>query len=214
MKVVQAIAEIMKREGVEFLFAYPLNPLIEAAADIGIRPIIVRQERTGIHMTDAFGRMNSGKKVGVFCMQAGPGTENSFGAVAQAFSESVPLIVIPGGSARAQTWVTPAFNAALNYRNVTKWSEQLTVPNAVVATMRRAFTQAKNGRPGPVLIEVPGDVWNEEVADELDYTPTTRARFEADAQAVDEAARILIEAQRPLFYAGQGRRLRGGLGRA
>ena len=66
MKVVQAIAEILKREGVETLIAYPLNPLIEAAADIGIRPIIVRQERTGIHMADAFSRMRSGRNVGVF----------------------------------------------------------------------------------------------------------------------------------------------------
>jgi acetolactate synthase-1/2/3 large subunit len=204
MKVVQAIAEILKREGVETLIAYPLNPLIEAAADIGIRPIIVRQERTGIHMADAFSRLRSGRNVGVFCMQAGPGTENSFGAVAQAYAESVPLIVIPGGSARAQAWVKPAFNATLNYQHVTKWAEQLTSPAAVVATMRRAFTQARNGRPGPVLVEVPGDVWNEEIGEAIDYTPTERARFGPADDAVDRAAEALINAERPIFYAGQG----------
>jgi len=204
MRVVQAIAEILKREGVEYLFAYPINPLIESAAEIDIRPIIVRSERPGINMADAFSRLTSGKRLGVFCMQAGPGTENAFPGVAQAFSESVPLIVIPGGSARGQSWVTPAFNAALNYRNVTKWSEQLTVGSAVVAAMRRAFTQARNGRPGPVLLEVPGDIWNEEVPEPLSYEPTARARFAPDAQAVDAAARALIEAERPLIYAGQG----------
>ena len=204
MRVVQAIAEILKREGVEYLFAYPINPLIEAAAEIDIRPIIVRSERPGINMADAFSRLSSGKRLGVFCMQAGPGTENAFPGVAQAFSESVPLIVIPGGAARGQSWVTPAFNAALNYRNVTKWSEQLTVGSAVVAAMRRAFTQARNGRPGPVLLEVPGDVWNEEVAEPLIYEPTSRARFGPDAPAVDAAARVLIEAERQLIYAGQG----------
>ena len=135
MRVAQAIAEIMKREGVEYLFAYPINPLIESCAEIDIKPIIVRQERTGLHMADAYSRLSSGNRIGVFCMQAGPGTENSFGAVAQAFAESVPVIVIPGGSARSNTWVTPSFNAALNFQHVTKWAEQLTAPNAVAAKL-------------------------------------------------------------------------------
>ncbi|MCP6769695.1 thiamine pyrophosphate-binding protein, partial [Klebsiella pneumoniae] len=80
---------------------------------------IVRQERTGIHMADAFSRLRSGHNVGIFCMQAGPGTDNSFGAIAQAYAESVPLIVIPGGPARAQAWVKPAFNATLNMQHIT-----------------------------------------------------------------------------------------------
>ena len=102
VNVAEAAAAVLAREGVEVLIAYPLNPLIEAAAEVGIRPIIVRQERTGIHMADAMSRMRSGQDVGVFCMQDGPGTENAFGAVAQAYSESVPLIVIPGGSRAGQ----------------------------------------------------------------------------------------------------------------
>ncbi len=91
MNVAEAAAEVLKREGVETLLAYPLNSLIEAAAAVDIRTIVVRQERTGIHMADAISRITSGDKVGVFCMQTGPGTENSFGAVAQAYSEAVPL---------------------------------------------------------------------------------------------------------------------------
>jgi len=204
MKVSQAIAEILKREGVEHLFAYPLNPLIEAAAEADIRPIIVRQERTGVHMADAFSRMTSGNVVGVFCMQAGPGVENSFGAVAQAFSEAVPLVVIPGGSARSQSWVKPAFNATLNYQHITKWAEQVTTPGGAVAAMRRAFTQARNGRPGPVLIEIPGDIWGEEVPEPLEYSPTFRALSRPDVQSIDAAAQALVEAERPVIYAGQG----------
>jgi acetolactate synthase-1/2/3 large subunit len=204
MRVANAIAEVLKREGVEFIVAYPVNPLIEAAAEIDIRTIIVRQERTGIHMADALSRLNSGKKVGVFCMQAGPGTENSFGAVAQAYSESVPLVVIPAGYARNLTDVFPNFNASLNYRNVTKWCEQVTTGGAVVEAMRRAFTQARNGRPGPCLVEIPADIYREEVAEPIDYTPTFRARTGPDLQAVDEVARVLIEAERPVLYAGQG----------
>jgi acetolactate synthase-1/2/3 large subunit len=203
MRVNQAIAEIMKREGVKNLFAYPLNPLIEACAEADIRPIVVRQERTGVHMADAVSRMTSGDTVGVFCMQAGPGVENSFGAVAQAYSECVPLVVIPGGSARAQSWVRPAFNATLNFQHVTKWAEQVTNPAGVVAAVRRAFTQARNGRPGPVLLEVPGDMWQEEVPD-FEYTPTRRALSMPAWDATDAAAKALIDAERPVLYAGQG----------
>src|SRR5687768_15850545 len=99
MKVPEAIVEVLKREGVEFILSYPVNPVLEASAAAGIRPIIVRQERTGIHMADAYSRLNSGERIGVFAMQHGPGTENAFGGVAQAFSESVPMVVIPGGYA-------------------------------------------------------------------------------------------------------------------
>ena len=79
MKVADAVAQILKAEGVEYLFAYPVNPIIDAAAAVGIRPIIVRQERIGLHMADAFSRVSSGERIGVFCMQSGPGSENAFG---------------------------------------------------------------------------------------------------------------------------------------
>ncbi|HUI59032.1 MAG TPA: thiamine pyrophosphate-binding protein, partial [Steroidobacteraceae bacterium] len=203
MNVAQVAAEIMKREGVEYLLAYPLNPLTESCAAAGIRPIIVRQERIGVHMADAISRLTSGEKVGVFCQQAGPGVENSFGAVAQAWSEGVPLVVMPGGSARAQSWVRPNFNATLNFQHITKFCEQITTPTMIAPAMRRAFTQARNGRPGPVLLEVPGDMWNEEVPGQLDYTPTKRALFAPDRAAIDAAAAALIAAKRPLIYAGQ-----------
>jgi acetolactate synthase-1/2/3 large subunit len=91
MKVANAIARALKAEGVDILFAYSVNPLIEAAAEEDIRPVIVRQERTGIHMADAYSRVSSGANVGVFCMQSGPGSENASGGVAQALSESVPI---------------------------------------------------------------------------------------------------------------------------
>jgi acetolactate synthase-1/2/3 large subunit len=204
VNVAEAAAAVLAREGVGVLLAYPLNPLIESAAAAGIRPLIVRQERTGIHMADAISRVTSGRQVGVFCMQAGPGVENSFGAVAQAFSEGVPLIVIPGGSRRATTWVQPAFNAAVNFAHVTKWREQVTTPAAIVPALRRAFTQARSGRPGPVLLEIPADIWQEEVPGEFEYTPSARLRSAPDPQAVESAAELLLGAQRPLIYAGQG----------
>jgi|PZN77608.1 Thiamine pyrophosphate-requiring enzymes [acetolactate synthase, pyruvate dehydrogenase (cytochrome), glyoxylate carboligase, phosphonopyruvate decarboxylase] len=204
MNVAQVTAEILKRESVEYLLAYPLNPLTESAAAAGIRPIIVRQERIGVHMADAISRLTSGDKVGVFCCQSGPGVENSFGAVAQAYSEGVPLVVFPGGPSRSLAWVKPSFNSALNFQHVTKWAETINTPEQLVPALRRAFTQARNGRPGPVLVEIPGDMWNVEVPGEINYKPTRRVLTAPDARAVDEAAAALIAAKRPLIYVGQG----------
>jgi thiamine pyrophosphate-dependent acetolactate synthase large subunit-like protein len=204
MKVVQAIAKAMKAEGVDVLFAYPVNPLIEAAAEEDIRTVIVRQERTGLHMADAYSRMSSGDKIGVFCMQHGPGAENAFGGVAQAFSESSPILVVPAGYPRRLAHYYPNFNSVLNMRNITKWAEPLTMGRAAPEVLRRAFFQLRNGRPGPVLIEVPVDVFGEEVPDDWVYTPSFRARSGPDPDAVADAARLLAKASSPVIYAGQG----------
>ena len=152
MNVARAIAKAMKAEGVDILFAYPVNPLIEAAAEEDIRTIIVRQERTGLHMADAYSRVTSGEKFGVFCMQHGPGSENAFGGVAQAFGESVPILIVPSGYPRRLANYYPNFNSSLNMRNITKWAEPLTMPEAIPEVMRRVFSQLRNGRPGPVLL--------------------------------------------------------------
>src|SRR6266446_6162138 len=204
MKAVAAVAEILKREGTTFLIGYPVNPIIEAAAQADIRTIIVRQERTGLHMADAVSRITSGQKIGVFTMQHGPGSENAFGGVAQAYGDSVPIVVLPGGYPRRITNIPPNFNSFINYRNVTKWCEQVVMGDAVPDAMRRAFTQVKNGRPRPVLVEIPVDVYQEEVPEPLKYKVTPRTRVAPDPDAVTEAARILVEAERPVIYAGQG----------
>ena len=77
MKVSDAIADILRREGVDTIIGYPVNHILERGAAAGIRPIIVRQERIGLHMAEAVSRVTSGKKLGVFVMQHGPGTENA-----------------------------------------------------------------------------------------------------------------------------------------
>jgi acetolactate synthase-1/2/3 large subunit len=204
MNVAQVTAEILKREGVEVLLTYPLNPLTESAAAADIRPIVVRQVRIGVHMADAISRLTSGDKVGVFCCQAGPGIENAFGAVAQCYSEGVPLVVIPGGSGRSGAFVKPGFNATLNFQHVTKHAETINTPDQIVPALRRAFSFARNGRPGPVLIEIPGDMWNVEVPGELVYVKTRRVLSAPDPRDVDAAAAALIAARRPMLYAGQG----------
>jgi thiamine pyrophosphate-dependent acetolactate synthase large subunit-like protein len=204
MDVKAAIAEILKREGTEFLIGYPVNHVIEAAAVADIRTIIVRQERTGIHMADAVSRMTSGDKIGVFAMQQGPGAENSFGGIAQAYGDSSPILVLPGGYPRSVAHVPPHFNSTLNYRHVTKSAEPLTSADDVAAVMRRAFTQVRNGRPRPVSVEIPSDLFDAEVSGSIEYRPAKRLRSAPDPDGVREVAERLLAAERPVIYAGQG----------
>ena len=203
MQVTQAIAEILKQEGVKFIIGYPVNPIIEAAAIADIRTIIVRQERVGLHMADAVSRLSSGDDIGVFVMQHGPGAENAFGGVAQAYSESVPLLVIPAGYQRRLAHYYPNFNSTLNMQHVTKSAEPVTMGKALPEVMRRAFWQLRNGRGGPVLVEVPLDVFREEVGD-FNYVPSYKARSTPDPVSVNEVAAVLASAERPVIYAGQG----------
>ena len=181
------IAEVLKRERVKTIFVYPLTPLTEFAAAADIRPIVVRQERVACAMADAGGRLSSGSDVGVYACQGGPGIENSFGAVAQAYSEGVPLVIIVPGPTRALAHVPPSFNATLNYKHITKSAEQVTTPEMIVPALRRAFTLARNGRPGPCLVEV-CDVFRADIASiksaaDLDYEPTRRSLVAPDPKA-------------------------------
>ena len=200
-----AIARILKQEGVENLSCFPSNPIIEAAAAEGIRPIICRQERAGVNIADGFSRVSNGRRIGVFAMQYGPGAENAYGGVAQAFADSVPILLLPAGYPRDRADTSPNFGAALNYRGVTKWAGQVNRAARIPELMRRAFSHLRTGRPGPVLLEVPGDVSAEEVdAAALDIRPVTTVRSAGDPHDVAEAARALISAKRPVIHAGQG----------
>ena len=203
MKVPAAIAEILKREGVEILFGYPRNAVLEAAAEADIRIVIVRQERTGVHMADAYSRMTRGRRIGAFAMQHGPGSENAYGAVAQAYSESVPVLVLPAGYARRLAHVPDNWSSTINMAGISKTAEPINLPAETANVMRRAFTALRNGRLRPAVVEIPYDVNDEEVGD-LEYEPVMTTRFGPDPDAVDVAARMLVEAKRPVIYAGQG----------
>ncbi|WP_407194506.1 thiamine pyrophosphate-requiring protein [Bradyrhizobium sp. STM 3566] len=204
MKLGDAIAEILKREGIEILCGYPVNHLIEHAAKADIRPVMVRQERIGVHMADAISRVTSGEKIGAFCMQHGPGAENAMGGVAQCFGESVPVLVLPMGYPRRLANTEPNFNSSQAMRPFSKSSEPITLASEVANIFRRAFTKLKNGRGGPVVVEIPTDMWNEEVPEPLNYTPVLRTRYGADPAHIKQAAALLIGAKRPVIYAGQG----------
>jgi acetolactate synthase-1/2/3 large subunit len=198
------IAEILKREGTEFLSCYPRNPLIEASAALDIRPILCRQERVGVGIADGYSRIKRGQRNGVFAAQAGPGIENAFPGVAQAFSENVPLLVIAGGMPLERQYVRPVFRAANVFRPVTKWSALAHSVQELPDLMRRAYHAMRSGKAGPVLIEVPDEVFTAEYQGPLDYAPLPLQRAAPDPAAVKKAAEMLLAAKQPLLWAGQG----------
>ena len=205
MNGVTAIANILKMEGVEFIACVPYQPLLEAAAIAGIRPIIFRQEGTGVHMVDGYARITNGKRTGVFLMQNGPGAENAFGGVAQAYADSVPILLLPAGMGRDKKGVHPNFFPARSYETITKWSEEINLVERVPELMRRAFTKLRSGRPGPVLLEIPTDVAGEELDEALfDYEPPVAVRTAGDPDAIRRAAEALLAAEHPIIHAGQG----------
>src|SRR5215210_8676567 len=151
MKVMDAITEILKREGISTMFCFPTTPIIESAAAAGIRPVICRQERVGVHMADGCARVANGDPPGVFAMQYGPGAENAFAGIASAYSDSSPVLLLPLGHPRETAQMWPLFNSTRTYASVTKSVEPVVLPEHIVPAMRRAFNALENGRSGPVM---------------------------------------------------------------
>jgi acetolactate synthase-1/2/3 large subunit len=198
------IAEILKREGTEFLSCYPRNQIIEPCAALGIRPILCRQERVGVGLADGYSRIKRGRKNGVFAAQAGPGIENAYPGVAQAYAENVPLLIVSGGLPLARQYVRPVFRAADAYRSVTKWSALAHNVQELPDLLRRAYHAMRSGKAGPVLIEVPDEVAEAEFKGELDYRPVPVQRMAPDPDSVKQAAQMLLAAKNPLILAGAG----------
>ena len=204
MLVMDAMARILRKEGMDTMFCFPTTPIIEAAVAAGLRPIICRQERVGVDMASGYARVANGKPPAVFAMQYGPGAENAFPGIASAYSDSVPLLLLPLGHARSMSQVYPMFKSTRTYESVTKQVEEITLPGEVSNVMRRAFNALKNGRQGPVMVETPVDVVKAELDKEPDYQVVRRTRSAGDPDDIDRAAAMLVAARAPLLLAGQG----------
>lgn len=197
------MAKILQAEGVEHIFAFPMQSLIDTGAKIGITPIICRQERAGVNMADGLSRVTNGKKLGVFTMQQGPGAENAFGGVAQSFADSVPLLHLPGGEPLTKQGVKPTFSAVPNYQHITKWAAQIHSVEDIPAMVRRGITQARSGHMGPVLLEMPSDLFRGEAPD-LPYTPVRIHKSLAVPEDVRDLVAALLKAKNPVICAGHG----------
>ena len=165
-------------------------------------------------MADGFARVTNGKPPGVFMMQYGPGSENAFPGIATTFSDSVPRLFLPLAHARDQSQIFPTFSSSRTYASVTKQVEEIIVPEATTHAMRRAFNALKNGRPGPVMVEVPRDIVALDAGDDAaSYRPMAPTISATNDRDVDEAAERLLTASHPMILAGQGVLYRRGIRR-
>ncbi|HLB28392.1 MAG TPA: thiamine pyrophosphate-requiring protein [Dehalococcoidales bacterium] len=204
MQGIAAIAKILKMEGVEFISGFPMNAIFEAGAKEGIRPITCRNERVGVGIADGFTRASFGRRIGVCAMQSGPGVQNAYGGVAQAFSESVPILIMPTGPARRRL-IQPNFISSRSFEDITKWSDMISFADQVPDMMRRAFVALRMGKRGPVLLEIPEDVVGEEFDDaKFHYEPVRAAKPAGDPADIRAVAKALIAAKAPVIRAGQG----------
>ncbi len=205
MNTLQAIARILKMEGVEWIACFPSNNLIEAVAKEGIRPIMFRQERGALMAADGYSRMNNRRKFGVVITQGGPGSENSMGGLAQAFGDNVPILYLPGGPALAQHSVRPNFSPVRTYQSVSTYAEVIWKADMAASVMRRAFYHLRNGRPGPVIVEIPADIGTQEVSESaMHYQPPKRFPQTPSASDIKDAVRLLLGAKKPLIWSGMG----------
>ena len=211
MRTVDLVADILKREGVQNLCCFPTTPVLEASAVAGIRPVISRQERVGVGIADGYSRVTYGNPMGVFAMQYGPGAENAFSGVATAYSDSTPMLILASGHPMDRQGILPLFSSMTSFAAVTKYIEQLNSPNRTAETMRRAFAALRQGRPGPVLVEIPSDVALGEVDESAAaYAPLKPLPFPGNPSDIEAAARALCNATSPVIHAGQGVLYAGG----
>ncbi len=205
MNGIEYIAKILKQEGVEWISCFPSNPIISAAAGENIRPIAFRHERGAVMAADGYSRISDRKRFGIVAVQSQAGAENVMGGIAQAAADNIPILVLLGGNSLDQLSVRPNFNAAEKYQGWVKQIEAIYTPNQIGDVMRRAFNALRNGVPGPVVVEMTGDVCDLPVPDECqNYKSPKLTRQIPIDQEINEAAEKWLAAKVPTIWAGAG----------
>ena len=200
----QAIAQILKCEGVNLITCFPDNAVIDAAAALDIKPVVARTERVAVNIADGYSRVSGGAKIGVTALQYAGGIENAFAGMAQAYGDAVPILALPSGYERAELGTPPNFEAVRSYAPISKWATQVVQADRIPQMMQRAFSLLRNGKPGPVMLEVPTDVLEKNLQGSFDYTPTRQVRSQADPHDVRDLIAALLKAKAPVVVAGQG----------
>ena len=205
MNGTEFIAKILKAEGIDSVTCYPSNPLIEAVAKEGIRPISFRNERGAVMAADGFSRTSQRKKFGVAIVQSQAGAENAMGGIAQAYADNIPILLMPGGISLSQLGVKPNFSVLQNYQGWVKQVETVLSPNEVGNVMRRSFNALRNGPPGPVVVEMTSDVCSLEIPkDSENYCSPRSAKVIPSQNDIRDAVKYLMKAKKPLIWAGGG----------
>jgi acetolactate synthase-1/2/3 large subunit len=201
----EVVASILKREGVKQLIGFPNSELFDASASLDIPPIIPRTQRVAVNIAEGYARVTAGRELAVVTVQYGPGAESAFGGIAQAFNDRAPMLFLPTGYPRGSEAVAPNFEASRNFRHITKWCEAATRVEHLPKLMHSAIMRVRNGRPAPVLLELPVDLLAEKVDPSRDpYHSPRRSVPQADDGEIAELVKTLLAAKHPLMLAGQG----------
>ncbi|MGZ5147937.1 MAG: thiamine pyrophosphate-dependent enzyme, partial [Burkholderiales bacterium] len=205
IKAMNGVARILKAEGVNWISCYPTSPINNALGEEGVPIYMMGEERFGIAVADAYSRVTCGRQIGVCTAMAGlnaAGIQMAYGAIAQAWEDSSPVLIMAEGLTRGASRHTH-FNIAEALKPVTKWVGEIDRAELVPDYMRRAFTHLRSGRPGPVLLVVPRDL-GEYDEDQYPYTPVKGWRSGPDPDDVKAAIQALRAAKDPLLYVGEG----------
>jgi len=207
MVIVQTLLDL----GVDTVFGYPggaVLPLYDALhGEPRMRHVLVRHEQAAVHAAEGYARTTG--RVGVVFVTSGPGMSNTTTGLLDALCDSVPILCVSGQVA-TEAIGTDAFQEcdALGIsRPVTKWNVQVREPMLLEGELRKAFTLASGGRPGPVLVDVPKDVQAAIVRRATAPTATPVGRRSLDGamrEPIRVAAQAILEAERPVFYGGGG----------
>lgn len=205
VKAANGFARILKAEGIPWVSCYPTNHVNNALGEEGVPILMMGEERFAVAVADAFSRVTCGKQIGVCTVMANlnaAGVQMAYGAIAQAWEDSSPLLVIAEGVGAGGSRHTH-FDMANALTSVTKWVGKIDRAELTPDYVRRAFTQLRSGRPGPVLLIVPRDL-GEYDEDEHPYTPVKGWRSGPDPDDVKAAVKTLLAAKDPLLHVGEG----------
>ncbi len=206
----EVLAQALRSQGVDTLFYLMGGPMLETEAaciQLGIRAIDHRHEQAASLAAHAWTRVT--RRPGVCMGCSGPGTTNLVTGVANAFTDCAPLVAIGGSSPRVFLGMEAfqEIDQVAVMRPITKWAARIYDARRIPDMVATAFRQATTGRPGPVYLDLPGDILGEKVEEEsVRYAPAWRPtpRSLGDPGAVAEAIALLAGAERPVIVAGSG----------
>lgn len=205
IRAANGIARILKAEGVPWVSTFPTCVVNNALGEEGVPILMMREERHAVALADAFSRVTDGKQIGVCTVMGGinaAGLQMAYGALAQAFEDSSPVLCLTdgvhlGGSGNSH------YDISLGFKAITKWIGHVDQPHRVPEFMRRAFTYLRTGRRGPVLITLPRNL-GEYDDEEYPYNPVKGWKWAPDPDDVKAAVKALLAANNPLLYVGEG----------
>ena len=205
IKAANGLARILKAEGIPWVSCYPTNHVNNALGEEGVPILMMGEERFAVAVADGFSRVTAASRSASarsWPTSTPPGIQMAYGAIAQAWEDSSPLLVIAEGVGQGGSRHTH-YDMVEAFKSVTKWVGKVDRADLIPDYVRRAFTQLRSGRPGPVLLVVPRDL-GEYDADEHPYAPVKGWRTGPDPDDVKAAIKALLAAKDPLLYVGEG----------